>query len=237
MTAIISRAEIINDELSPIDGFEMAEAFGLKSKKKTKDEDYKFPMQIPYIAKMQDKDKSLMKELMKSDHKYELTKIERTAVLTLNGKVFILTDIRNPVIDWYHQYLCHPGATRTKATIRNTVTWPGLTRNVQSHCKTCKLCQFNKKTRKQYGKIPIKMAGATTWEIVQVDLIGPWKVKTPSGVNTLRCFSAIDPATSLPEIFEITDKRSQTVMDAFHNNEPLTMVLNLKVFLRKCVTI
>jgi hypothetical protein len=39
MAAIISRTEIINDELSPTDGFEMAEAFGIKSKKKTKDED------------------------------------------------------------------------------------------------------------------------------------------------------------------------------------------------------
>jgi hypothetical protein len=154
----------------------MAEAFGVKSKKKTKDKEYEFPIQIPYIAKMQNKDKSLMKELTKSDHKYELTKIERTAVLPLNGKIFIPAVIRNPVIDWYHQYLCHPGATRTEASIRNTMTWPGLTRIVQSHCKTCKLCQFNKKTRKQYGKLPVKTAEATPWEIVQVDLIGPWKV-------------------------------------------------------------
>jgi hypothetical protein len=82
-------------------------------------------MQIPFTAKMQNKEKSLMKELTKSDHKYELTKIERTAVLTLNGKLYIPTVIRNPVIDWYHQYLCHPGATRTDATIRNTMTWQG----------------------------------------------------------------------------------------------------------------
>jgi hypothetical protein len=68
MAAIISRTEIIDDELSPTDGFEMAEAFDIKSKKKTKDEDYEFPMQIPYIKKLQDKDKSLMKELTKSDH-------------------------------------------------------------------------------------------------------------------------------------------------------------------------
>jgi hypothetical protein len=74
-------------------------------------------MQIPYISKMQNKDKSLMKELTKSDHKYELTKIKCTAVLTLNGKIFIPTVVRDPIIDWYHQYLCHPGATRTKATI------------------------------------------------------------------------------------------------------------------------
>jgi hypothetical protein len=51
----------------------MAKAFGITSKKKIKDEDYEFPMQIPYIAKMQDKDNSLMKELIKSNHKYELT--------------------------------------------------------------------------------------------------------------------------------------------------------------------
>jgi hypothetical protein len=189
MAAIISRTKIINQELSANDGFEMAEAFGEKSKKKTKDEEYEFPMQIPYIAKMQNKVKSLMKELQKRDHKYELTKIERTAVLTLSGKIFIPTVIRNPVIDWYHQYLCHPGATRTEATIRDTMTWPGLTRNVQTHCKTCKLCQFNKKTRKQYGKLPVKTAEATPWEIVQVDLIGPWKVKTPSGVKTKMFYS------------------------------------------------
>jgi hypothetical protein len=77
---------------------------------------------------MQDKDKSLIKELMKSDHKYELTKIECIAVLTLNGKIFIPTAIINSVIGWYHDYICHPGAMRTEATIWVTMTWPVLTR-------------------------------------------------------------------------------------------------------------
>jgi hypothetical protein len=91
------------------------------------------------------------------------------------------------------------------------------------------------------------LAEATTWEIVQVDLVRPWKVKTPSCTKTLRCFTAIDSATSWPEICEITDKRSQTVMDAFNNNwicrypRPIQvtfdMVLNFKAFLRKCVII
>jgi hypothetical protein len=69
MAAIISRKKIINDTPFPSDGFEMAESFGIKSKKKTKDEDHEFPMQIIYIAKTQDKDKSLKKELMKIDNK------------------------------------------------------------------------------------------------------------------------------------------------------------------------
>jgi hypothetical protein len=122
-------------------------------------------------CKMQDKDKLLVKELMKSYHKYEFSKIERTAVLTLNGKICIPTAIRNSVIGWYHQYLCHPGVTRTEAKIRNTMMWPELTRNVQSHCKTVKLCQINNRKRKQYGKIPVEMAETTPWEIIQVDLI------------------------------------------------------------------
>jgi IS30 family transposase len=65
--------------------------------------------------------------------------------------------------------------------------------------------------------ISVKIAEAMAWEIVKFDSIGPWKAKTPSGVKNLRCFTAIDPATSWPEICKITDKRSQTVMDAFHN--------------------
>jgi hypothetical protein len=55
---------------------------------------------------------------------------------------------------------------------------------------------------------------------VQVDLVGPWKAKSPSGTTSLRCFKEIDPSTSWPEIVEITDKQSQTVMDDFHNNWP-----------------
>jgi hypothetical protein len=48
------------------------------------------------------------------------------------------------------------------------------------------------------------MAGAIPWEILQVDLIGPWKVETTSGINTLRCLTAIYPATSWQEMCEIT---------------------------------
>jgi hypothetical protein len=91
---------------------------------------------------------------------------------------------------------------RIEATIRGIMTWPGLTPNVQSFCKTFKLYQFSKKTRKQYGKISVKVAvkvaEATPWEIAQVGLIGPRKDKTRSGIKTLRCFTAIYLASSWP---------------------------------------
>jgi hypothetical protein len=113
-------------------------------------------MQIPYIAKMQNKDKMLQKELTKSENKYELTKIERTLVLTIGGKILIPIAIQQKVIAWYHEYLCHPGTTRTEATIRGTMTWPGLTKNVETYCKTCKICQFNKKLENSMGNSQLK---------------------------------------------------------------------------------
>jgi hypothetical protein len=51
MAAIISRTKIINDKLSPSDGFEMDESFGIKSKKKTKDEDHEFKIKINRLEK------------------------------------------------------------------------------------------------------------------------------------------------------------------------------------------
>jgi hypothetical protein len=52
---------------------------------------------------MQDKHKLIKKELMKRDNKYELTKIECTIVLSIEGKIFIPKAIRQKVIAWYHK--------------------------------------------------------------------------------------------------------------------------------------
>jgi hypothetical protein len=67
--------------------------------------------------------------------------------------------------------------------------WPGLTTYVHLHCKKCKLCQMHMKNRKPDGKLPTKMAETTPWEIVCVDLVGPWSIQTPSGVKKLTAFT------------------------------------------------
>jgi hypothetical protein len=62
-----------------------------------------------------------------------------------------------------------------------------------------------------------KVAETTPWEIVCVDLVGPWSVKTPSGTKKLQAFTAIDPATGWFEMVSILNKSADTVMDTFHN--------------------
>ena len=61
--------------------------------------------------------------------------------------------------------------------------WKTMRQDVQYTVKTCEVCQKYKKQRKKYGKLPPKDAGTegSPWERVNVDLIGPLSVTTPSG--------------------------------------------------------
>jgi hypothetical protein len=61
------------------------------------------------------------------------------------------------------------------------------------------------------------VAETTPWEIVCVDLVGPWSIKTLSGTKKPKAFTTIDPATGWFEIVSIPDKSAETVIDTFHN--------------------
>ena len=113
-------------------------------------------MELPYIAEMQHKDKTLMKQVMKDKSKYEESRIEKTDVFTYQGKIYVPPSLFPQVIAWYHQYLCHPVVNRTELSIRQTMYWPGLTEDVKKHVKTCLPCQKCKNTRKPYAHLPAK---------------------------------------------------------------------------------
>jgi hypothetical protein len=52
---------------------------------------------------------------------------------------------------------------------------------VKAALKNCHECQIGKKVRKKYGDLPEKLAERPIlWNRVDVDLIGPLTVKTPS---------------------------------------------------------
>ena len=88
-------------------------------------------MELPYITAMQKKDKYLAKQLKNKKTKYVMAVIEKTEVFTYDGKIYVPLALRNPVIAWYHEYLCHPGINRTELSIRQTMFWPGLTEDVK----------------------------------------------------------------------------------------------------------
>jgi Integrase zinc binding domain len=114
--------------------------------------------------------------------------------------------ITQRVLSSYHEYLLHPGQTRTEQTIRNTMTWPGLTQDVERFCSTCPVCQLNEKESKKYSLLSPKTAESDPWVMVCVDLVGPFTVKTPLKTHSLLALTTIDPATGWFEIIQANCK-------------------------------
>ena len=65
--------------------------------------------------------------------------------------------------------------------------------------------------------MPAKEAEELPWSRVNVDLIGPYVVRTATTTHTPRALTMIDPVTNWFEVTAILDKSTGTVMEAFNN--------------------
>ena len=107
--------------------------------------------------------------------------------------------------------LCHPGETRMEESIRQHLTWKGLTSDIKKKCRTCHTCQIVKRTKSNYGKLPAKEAESIPWDILCTDLIGPYTIRKKGKKYTLWCVTMIDPATSWFELRQIKNKTAINV--------------------------
>ena len=67
---------------------------------------------------------------------------------------------------------------------------------------------------KKYGHLPAKEAQANPWDVLCVDLIGPYTIKCGKHKKNLKplwCITMIDPATGWFEMREILDKQADTI--------------------------
>jgi transposase InsO family protein len=98
------------------------------------------------------------------------------------------------------------------------MAWLGLIQSAKAHVKTCTICQKSKKSTIKYGHLPPKNAEGTPWQILCVDLVGPYTVTlTKEKVVTLHAMTFIDPATGWFEICAIPDKYSSTMSQHLNN--------------------
>jgi hypothetical protein len=133
-------------------------------------------------------------------------------LISHNSKIVIPRTLQKRVVSWYHNQLCHPGINRTEQTIRQQFTWPRLSKHVQEACSRCDTCQLTKKAKKKYGKLPAKEAEIEPWDVLCVDLIGPYNIER-KGKKTLilHAVTMIDPATGWFEVKQIPNKRADTI--------------------------
>ena len=85
-------------------------------------------------------------------------------------------------------------------------------KTVHEVCSKCKACQFIKRNKKQYGKLPSKEAESKPWDVLCVDLIGQYQFTLKGGGKKyemttkkgktmyLQAVTMIDPATGWIEI-------------------------------------
>jgi hypothetical protein len=90
--------------------------------------------------------------------KYRTRKLEGADVITHHKLIVIPKSLQKRIVALYHHYLAHPGMTRLEATLRETMTWPNMRKDVESHVRTCPQCQKYKIVRPKYGKLPEKHA-------------------------------------------------------------------------------
>jgi transposase InsO family protein len=198
----------------PLDKEEMAEAFA--SIARNSEEEETFPLSPTLLATEQRKDKTLMRNVKRASNIYSTRTIEDVELITYHDKIVVPLTLRSRIIAWYHQYLQHPGMTRMEKTLRQTLTWPNLSKDVEKYVGSCHKCQLCKKLMKKYGKLPEKEAEPPIpWNRVNIDMIGPLSVKTPSGTHELRALTMIDPATGWFEVKDLPNASAAACEAAF----------------------
>jgi hypothetical protein len=76
------------------------------------------------------------------------------------------------------------------------LVWPGLRKGVENHIKSCHQCQRCKDPRKKYSHLSFKDIQDTPWDIICVDLIGPFIVTAKYDKEfTLKALTMCEPAT------------------------------------------
>ena len=203
----------------------MAECYGQDKQDLPKD---LMPVNYKVIDHHQQHDSSLLKKIKSSDSNFHLKTFHgggtSRELICYKNAIAIPITLQKKVVEWYHTTLCHPGETRTEQTIRQHFWWNNMRNDVHKICSSCPTCQKTKRTYKNYGHLPEKIAEATPWDKLCVDLIGPYTVSTKKTKNKkkasknkeddklqLWCLTMIDPATGWFEMRQIKDKYAYTV--------------------------
>jgi Integrase zinc binding domain len=108
-------------------------------------------------------------------------KVEKT-LICYKGKSLVPTDLQKQMVQWYNDTLSHPGITRTEQTIQQHFWWQRQREYGQQLCSSCDVCQQTKITHSEYGHLPEKESECKPWEILFVDMIGPYTL-TRKGKN------------------------------------------------------
>ena len=181
-----------------------------------------YPVHFKLIQREQQADLDLLRKA-KENPKYSINtyhgggKIRH--LICKNNKIVIPNSLQKRLVEWYHTTLCHPGETRMELTISQHFQWDNMQKHIKEAVKKCHTCQSTKKKNTKYGLIPPKQTDYTPWDVLCVDLIGPYTIhrkgRHKNGQKkkdlVLWCVTMIDPTTNWFELTEVKTKRADVI--------------------------
>ena len=83
---------------------------------------------------------------------------------------------------------------------------------VRDYINNCQVCKKTKISTKRYGILPEPNTIYEPWEVIQINLFGPWSFKdVDNKPHQLQGLSIIDVATRWTELCPYTSKRSEDI--------------------------
>ena len=187
---------------------------------------------MKFIAKMQQEDEKLQEIKERFLERFQIEKFNaRTQLLLYTGKVkenkfliYVPLSMADDLVEWFHENLMHPGASRLVETIRQMFYVKGLDERSQRLVAKCPECQKSKVTAIQpVGKVPMRTERTVKpFETVRVDCCGPWTVevqcKRPRKTITrqVHAVTMVDDATGWPEITQLNEKTAYHLAKKFN---------------------
>ncbi|XP_040182571.1 uncharacterized protein LOC120915831 [Rana temporaria] len=107
----------------------------------------------------------------------------------------------------------HLGIKKTKDRLTQTFFWPGISKDLQTYCRTCDTCQrIGKRGDHPKAKLrPLPIIEEPFYRVA-VDLIGP--LNKPSASGRRYILTVVDYATRYPEAVALSNIEAETVAEA-----------------------
>ena len=132
-----------------------------------------------------------------------------------NWKICLTDTNVDDSIEFMHDFLCHPSQSGLAHGIC-MYYHPQLLRKVRAF--NCNICQRVKTGERGYGHLAPWDVNLLPWQCVDVDLIGPWKVKVGgtrknAKVYEFNALTCIDRVTGFPDECQIDRKTTAHVAE------------------------
>ena len=121
-------------------------------------------------------------------------------------KIWIPSDLLQPIAIWYHSASGHAGSTRVLASIRSHFHHPDLDRVVKAVTSSCRICPLVKKAGKKYGHLPARQEHGMLWDEVAVDLLGPFHIRYRNVSKSFLVLTIIELRSNLAELVRVDNK-------------------------------